>query len=162
MARWPPLPPGVSSTGGKGENAALQMRVAKSGRTTGLTCGGVSAMGLDVSVDYYRDCAETRPYLTKIFTNQVAMSGDRFSDAGDSGALVVDANNAEPVGLFFAGGTDAAGVGHGRRQSRPGRTEPVGGPAGAAPAFPLWAPPIMASVASATETARCRPHRPRR
>ena len=106
-------PPGVSSTGGKGESAALQMRVAKSGRTTGLTCGSISAVSLDVSVDYYRDCAETRPYLTKLFTNQVAMSGDRFSDAGDSGALVVDANNAEPVGLFFAGGTDAAGVGHG-------------------------------------------------
>jgi hypothetical protein len=106
-------PPGISSSSGKGETAALQMKVAKSGRTTGLTCGSISAIALDVSVDYYRDCAETRPYLTKLFTNQVAMSGDRFSDAGDSGALVVDANNAEPVGLFFAGGTDAAGVGHG-------------------------------------------------
>jgi hypothetical protein len=108
-----PAPPGISSTGGKGENAALQMRVAKSGRTTGLTCASISAVNLDVSVDYYRDCAETRPYLTKLFTNQVGMSGDRFSDAGDSGALVVDTNNAEPVGLFFAGGTDIAGVGHG-------------------------------------------------
>ncbi len=106
-------PPGVSSSGGKGEAASLQMRVAKSGRTTGLTCAGVSAVSVDVSVDYYRDCAETKPYLTKIFTNQVALSGDRFSDAGDSGALVVDAANAEPVGLFFAGGTDAAGVGQG-------------------------------------------------
>ncbi len=106
-------PPGISSSGGKGEIAALQMKVAKSGRTTGLTCGGISAVSVDVSVDYYRDCAETRPYLTKLYTNQVAMSGDRFSDAGDSGALVVDANNAEPVGLFFAGGTDAAGVGQG-------------------------------------------------
>ena len=106
-------PPGVASTGGKGENGALQMRVAKSGRTTGLTCGSISALSLDVSVDYYRDCAETRPYFTKTFTNQVAMSGDRFSDAGDSGSLVVDANNAEPVGLFFAGGADIAGVGHG-------------------------------------------------
>jgi hypothetical protein len=68
---------------------------------------------VDVSVDYYRDCAETRPYVTKLFTNQMSVSGDRFSDAGDSGALVVDANNAEPVGLFFAGGTDTAGVGQG-------------------------------------------------
>ncbi len=106
-------PPGISSTGGKGEAAALAMRVAKSGRTTGLTCARVSAIGLDVAVDYYRDCAETRPYLSKVFTNQIAISGDRFSDAGDSGALVVDANNAEPVGLFFAGATDAAGVGQG-------------------------------------------------
>lgn len=106
-------PPGTSSTGGKGENATLQLRVAKSGRTTGLTCGMVTALDLDVSVDYYRDCAETRPYLTKTFTNQIAVSGDRFGDAGDSGALIVDTGNAEPVGLFFAGGIDAAGVSHG-------------------------------------------------
>jgi hypothetical protein len=106
-------PPGISSSGGKGEWAGLQLRVAKSGRTTGLTCGGVSAINVDVSVDYYRDCAETRPYLTKVFVNQLAISGNRFSDAGDSGALVVDASNAEPVGLYFAGGTDASGVGQG-------------------------------------------------
>jgi hypothetical protein len=106
-------PPGVSSTGGKGESATLQLHVAKSGRTTGLTCGGVTALDVDVSVDYYRDCAETKPYLTKGFTHQIAVSGDRFSDAGDSGALLVDTVNAEPVGLFFAGGTDIAGVGQG-------------------------------------------------
>ncbi|MGA9463208.1 MAG: hypothetical protein WBV28_10485 [Terracidiphilus sp.] len=106
-------PPGTSSTDGRGEIASLQMRVAKSGRTTGLTCGGVSALDVDISVDYFRDCAETRPYLTKTFTNQVGLSGDHLSDAGDSGALVVDAGNAEPVGLYFAGGTDAAGVGQG-------------------------------------------------
>lgn len=104
--------PGISSTEGRGENAALAMKVAKSGRTTGLTCASVSAIDLDVSVDYFRDCAETQPYLTKVFTNQIAISGDRFTDAGDSGALVVDAANAEPVGMFFAGGVDSAGVSH--------------------------------------------------
>jgi len=106
-------PPGISSSGGKGEAPALQMTVAKSGRTTGLTCAAISAIDLDVSVDYYRDCAETKPYFSKVYTNQLAVSGDRFSDAGDSGALIVDTANAEPVGLFFAGGTDAAGVVHG-------------------------------------------------
>ena len=106
-------PPGVSSTNGQGEDATLQLRVAKSGRTTGLTCGRVNAIDLDVSVDYYRDCAETRPYLTKTFTNQIAVSGDRFSDAGDSGSLIVDTGTAEPVGLFFAGGIDSAGVSYG-------------------------------------------------
>lgn len=128
-------PPGVSSTGGKGEIATLQMRVAKSGRTTGLTCGSISAVSLDVSVDYYRDCAETRPYLTKLFTNQVAMSGDRFSDAGDSGSLVVDTNNAEPVGLFFAGGTDTAGVGHGVANPAPDVLNELGAQAGAGTSF---------------------------
>ena len=106
-------PPGISSTNGKGENATLQLRIAKSGRTTGLTCGRVAALDLDVAVDYYRDCGETRPYLTKTFTNQIDVTGDRFGDAGDSGALLVDAANAEPVGLFFAGGIDASGVSHG-------------------------------------------------
>ena len=105
-------PPGVSSTNGKGENATLQLRVAKSGRTTGLTCGKVTALDLDVAVDYYRDCAETKPYLTKTFSGQFAVSGDRFSDAGDSGALMVDSANAEPLGLFFAGGVDGSGVSH--------------------------------------------------
>jgi hypothetical protein len=112
-------PPGISSTGGKGESATLQLRVAKSGRTTGLTCGMVTAVDVDVSVDYFRDCAETRPYLTKTFTSQIAVSGDRFSDAGDSGALIVDTTNAEPVGLFFAGGTDASGVGQGMANPAP-------------------------------------------
>ncbi len=106
-------PPGISSTGGKGESPSLNLMVAKSGRTTGLTCASISAVALDVNVDYFTDCAETRPYLTKSYTNQLAIAGNQFSDAGDSGSLVVDTANAEPVGLFFAGGTDAAGVSQG-------------------------------------------------
>jgi hypothetical protein len=106
-------PPGISSTGGRGETATLAMTVAKSGRTTGLTCADVSAVNLDVTVDYYLDCAETKPYLSKIYTNQLAISGNQFSDAGDSGSLVVDASDAEPVGLFFAGGMDVSGVSQG-------------------------------------------------
>jgi hypothetical protein len=105
--------PGISSTGGHGETVSpglLPMEVAKSGRTTGLTCANISAVNLDLSVDYYKDCAETVPYLSKTFTNQIAISGNGFSDAGDSGAIIVDASNAEPVGLYFAGGTDTAGV----------------------------------------------------
>jgi archaellum component FlaF (FlaF/FlaG flagellin family) len=105
-------PPGVSSTGGRGEAGTLQMKVAKSGRTTGQTCASITALSLDVNVDYFFDCAETQPYLSKTFTNQLAISGNGFIDAGDSGALVLDAANAEPVGLFFAGGTDTSGVSH--------------------------------------------------
>jgi hypothetical protein len=106
-------PPGISSTGGRGEPAALGLMVAKSGRTTGLTCASVSALDLDVNVDYYLDCAETKPYLTKTFTHQLAVSGNQFSDAGDSGSLLVNTADAEPVGLFFAGGMDAAGISQG-------------------------------------------------
>ena len=106
-------PPGISSTGGKGKSAALNMSVAKSGRTTGLTCASISAVNLDVSVDYFTDCAETKAYITKTFTNQIAITGNQFSDAGDSGSLVVDSATAEPVGLFFAGGMNTSGVSEG-------------------------------------------------
>ena len=106
-------PPGVSSTGGKGETAAINMTVAKSGRTTGLTCAGISAIDLDVEVSYFSNCAETDPYYTKTYSNQIAISGSQFSDAGDSGSLVVDTANAEPVGLFFAGGVDSNNVSQG-------------------------------------------------
>jgi hypothetical protein len=87
------------------------LRVAKSGRTTGLTCSTVETVSLNVKVDYYKDCAETQPYYTKTFTGQIGIRGDNFSDSGDSGSLVVDASNAQPVGLFYAGGTDGDGNG---------------------------------------------------
>lgn len=106
-------PPGISSTNGKGETASIGLSVAKSGRTTGLTCASVSAVSLDVNVEYFDDCAETKPYLTKTYINQVAITGNEFSDAGDSGSLVVDSNNAEPVGLFFAGGKTNTGLSEG-------------------------------------------------
>lgn len=105
-------PPGVSSSNGKGESGQLQLKVAKSGRTTGLTCAKITALDLDVKVNYYLDCAETQPYLSKTYTNQIEISGAGFMDAGDSGSLLVDVSNAEPVGLLFAGGTDSLGVSH--------------------------------------------------
>ncbi len=95
-----------------GEGEALtagilnQLRVVKSGRTTGLTCSTVNTVDLSVQVDYYYDCAETQPYYTKTYANQIGVPGVSFADSGDSGALVLDAANAEPVGLFFASGAD--------------------------------------------------------
>jgi hypothetical protein len=107
--------------GGSGEALSASnlngLKLAKSGRTTGLTCSTIAAVDLSVKVDYFKDCAETQPYYTKTFTGQIGIAGDRFSDSGDSGALVVDASNAEPVGLFFAGGTD--GNGHGLSIANP-------------------------------------------
>ncbi len=104
-----PAPPGISSSGGMGESPAVGMTVAKSGRTTGLTCGSISAIDASVEVSYYKDCCGTQPYLTKTYSNQVEITGNQFTDAGDSGSLVVDTSNAEPVGLFFAGGVDSSG-----------------------------------------------------
>ncbi|MGC2325418.1 MAG: hypothetical protein WA604_01800, partial [Candidatus Sulfotelmatobacter sp.] len=106
-------PPGISSTGGKGESGSVGMTVAKSGRTTGLTCASISTVSLDVEVSYYKDCAGSEPYLTKTYTNQIGIEGNQFSDAGDSGSLIVDAGDAEPVGLFFAGGVTTSGTSEG-------------------------------------------------
>ena len=87
------------------------IELAKSSRTTGLTCSTVETVDLSVRIDYFKDCAETQPYYSKTFTGQIGIAGDNFSDSGDSGALVVDSSNAQPVGLFFAGGTDGDGNG---------------------------------------------------
>ncbi|HEX6495416.1 MAG TPA: hypothetical protein VF018_08035 [Acidobacteriaceae bacterium] len=81
------------------------IHVAKSGRTTGLTCSTVDAIDASVKVSYYKDAAETQFYVSKTYTNQIGMPGNYFSDAGDSGSLVVDTANAQPVGLFYAGST---------------------------------------------------------
>ena len=87
------------------------IQLAKSSRTTGLTCSTVETVDLSVRVDYFKDCAESQPYYSKTFSGQIGIAGDKFSDSGDSGALIVDAGNAQPVGLFFAGGTDGDGAG---------------------------------------------------
>lgn len=105
---------------GRGETLSasnLGMEVVKSGRTTGLTCSSIEAVALTVRVEYYKDCAETQPYTTKTYTNQIGISGAHFTDSGDSGALVLDASNAQAIGLYFAGGTD--GDGHGLSVANP-------------------------------------------
>ncbi len=124
---------------GNGETVTTTgLTVAKSGRTTGLTCASISAMNLDVEVDYYTNCAETEPYLTKTYTNQLAIEGNQFSDAGDSGSLVVDVSNAEPVGLFFAGGVTNSGVSEGVANPAPTVLSELGS-AAREPPTRLWA-----------------------
>ncbi|MFN3861108.1 MAG: hypothetical protein ACK4R2_06520 [Roseateles sp.] len=76
------------------------MMVGKSGRTTQLTSGRVTAIGVTVNVNYGGGKVGR-------FVNQMsirAASGD-FSQGGDSGSLIWtwDARRA-PVGLLFAGG----------------------------------------------------------
>lgn len=75
------------------------MLVGKSGRTTQLTRGTISAIGVTINVNYGGRIAR--------FVDQIAIraaSGD-FSRGGDSGSLIWtwDARRA-PVGLLFAGG----------------------------------------------------------
>jgi hypothetical protein len=84
--------------------------VAKSGRTTGLTCSTVLAMNVAASVDYYKNCGDTTKAFTVNFTDLVSVSGGDFSAGGDSGSLIVTQDTAEAVALLFAGSdTDSVG-----------------------------------------------------
>jgi len=94
---------------GRGILASIGEPVAKSGRTSGLTCSKVSATNLATSVTYQTQCNGGTSF-TVTFNNQVAVSGGGFSAGGDSGSLIVDQNTADPVALLYGGSdTDAVG-----------------------------------------------------
>jgi hypothetical protein len=79
------------------KNATVGMTVKKTGRTTGLTGGTVSAVNVTVNVQYSHGTAR--------FINQVYVTPGTFSAAGDSGSLIVEASSNDPVALLFAGGS---------------------------------------------------------
>ncbi len=84
--------------------------VAKSGRTTGLTCSTILGMNVASSVDYFKHCGDTTAAFTTSFTDLVSVSGGDFSGSGDSGSLIVTQDTAEAVALLFAGSdTDSVG-----------------------------------------------------
>jgi hypothetical protein len=85
--------------------------VAKSGRTTGLTCSTIIATNVTASVDYFKNCGDTQPAFTVSFTDLVMVAGGMFSASGDSGALIVTQDSADPVALLF-GGSDTDSVGN--------------------------------------------------
>jgi hypothetical protein len=77
--------------------ASLNLPVQKYGRTTGLTKGTIAALNATVNVSY------GAPGVAR-FVDQIVITPGRFSDGGDSGsAIVTDDDNANPVGLLFAG-----------------------------------------------------------
>jgi hypothetical protein len=78
--------------------------VAKVGRSTDIRRGRVTAIELDNVVVHY-DMGDLR------FDNQFEIEGagsESFSQGGDSGSLIVEANSRQALGLLFAGG-DAGG-----------------------------------------------------
>src|SRR5215467_8957629 len=96
--------------GGPGQAASVGLAVAKSGRTTGLTCSTVGATNVRVSVDYTTNCDGSGTKFTVIYNNQVDVLGGDFSGGGDSGSLIVTQSNATPVALLYAGSsTDTVG-----------------------------------------------------
>lgn len=74
--------------------AALGIKVRKSGRTTGLTKGIITLLNAIVDVNY--GGGKTARYERQILTGAM-------SEGGDSGSLLVAEDSQEAVGLLFAG-----------------------------------------------------------
>ena len=87
---------------GSGVAASINMAVAKSGRSTGLTCSTVLSTNTTTVVQYQKGCG-TGTMFPETFTNQVEVAGGSFSGPGDSGSLIVTENTADPVALLYAG-----------------------------------------------------------
>jgi hypothetical protein len=87
---------------GSGVTAAIGETVAKSGRSTGLTCASVNATNIEASVEYTKGCG-TGSTFDVTYTDAISMGDGTFSAEGDSGSLVVDQTTADSVGLLFAG-----------------------------------------------------------
>jgi len=85
-------------------DAAIGMAVAKSGRTTGLSCGTVLAVDGSFTMDFPADCGNpTRQQIG--FSGQVIV-GYGLIRPGDSGSLIVDTATSRPVGLVAGLSTD--------------------------------------------------------
>jgi hypothetical protein len=84
------------------EAPALGLSVAKSGRTTGLTCSTIGSINGTLSVDFASFCGGPTLFTSK-FVGQVVISDSSFSGPGDSGSLIVTTDNARPVAMVFAG-----------------------------------------------------------
>src|SRR5208282_2264983 len=101
---------GIGLTPAQAIGAPYNGAVAKSGRTTGLTCSTIVGTNVASSVSYYAHCGDTNAAFTVNYTDLVAVNGGDFSDTGDSGSLIVTQSTAEAVALLFAGSdTDTVG-----------------------------------------------------
>lgn len=82
---------------------ALNMPVKKSGRTTGLTTGTITAINVTVDVIYNKVCGIGSQKAR--FIGQIMIGPGGFSAGGDSGSLIVEDCLPSPraLGLLFAG-----------------------------------------------------------
>jgi hypothetical protein len=87
---------------GSGIAASLGETVAKSGRSTGLTCASINAINVQASVEYTKGCG-TGSTFDVTYTDAISMGDGTFSAEGDSGSLIVDQTSADAVGLLFGG-----------------------------------------------------------
>ena len=91
-----------ASTIAPDDSTAVGRRVAKSGRTTGLTCAAIASVSTNVKVQYQRGCGKGKKF-TVLYLNQVLVNSSSFSAGGDSGSLIVTADTVQPIALLFAG-----------------------------------------------------------
>lgn len=87
---------------GSGISASLGETVAKSGRSTGLTCASINAINVQASVEYTKGCG-TGSTFDVTYTDAISIGDGTFSAEGDSGSLIVDQTSADAVGLLFGG-----------------------------------------------------------
>lgn len=97
--------PSVLFIGGvTGKKVAVRdMIVHKFGRTTSYRVGQVTSVVFDLTIPY-----EVGDVL---FADQIAirgLNGQRFSDSGDSGSLILERGINKAVGLLFAGATNGS------------------------------------------------------
>lgn len=101
---------GIGTISSAPVGAAVNQKVKKSGRTTGLTRSSVSGLNATINVGYSNECAGSS--FTAQFTGQIVIAnrGSRFLAGGDSGSLMVEdaATNPRPVGLLYAGSSSVA------------------------------------------------------
>jgi hypothetical protein len=86
---------------GRGGTPSQGLAVAKSGRSTGLTCATISVVNLTTNIDYQKGCNSDTTFSVT-FSNLVTISNSSFSAEGDSGSLIVNQNTSEPVALLIA------------------------------------------------------------
>lgn len=75
----------------------LGMQVVKCGRTSGLTFGTITTLGITQRINF----GIHQPWFEEQF--EVTGENGLFSDAGDSGSLIVELSTKKAVGLLFAG-----------------------------------------------------------
>jgi hypothetical protein len=97
-------------TGIPASSVAVGRAVAKSGRSTGLTCSTIEATNISTIVSYTVNCDGTGTPFSVTYANQIGVIGGDFSGEGDSGSLIVTQDTASPLALLYAGSdTDTVG-----------------------------------------------------
>jgi hypothetical protein len=90
---------------GSGVAPAVGQLIAKSGRSTGLTCSTIETTNFVANIQYQKGYTTPPIFITVPYTDLVVIAGvegTNFSATGDSGSLIVTQNTSDPVALVIA------------------------------------------------------------